>query len=110
MSFLNGFSKVAGAMDEAATIVKSLGKGLKASGGSTVGDALKLKGLGHISDAAKASGGWKNAVTTSAGRAAMGEAVGKAAPSIGALGAYGYAGKKAYNKLTGSSQPQQGYY
>ena len=108
MSFLTGL-KLASTFSEAAEVTKSLAKGVQASGKSSVGDALKLKGLSHISDAAKASGGWKKGFTTSGGRKAMAEGVGKAAPSLGAGAAYAAGAKKAYNKVTEDNQPQ-GYY
>lgn len=107
MSFLTGF-KLASTFSEAAEVTKSLAKGVQASGKSSVGDALKLKGLSHISDAAKASGGWGKAFSTKGGRKAMAEGVGKAAPSIGVGGAYAAGAKKVYDKTT--ENQQQGYY
>jgi hypothetical protein len=109
MSFTNGFAKTAG-VEEVGQVAGRLAKGLKSSGASTVGDALKLKGLSHISKAVESSGGIGKSLTTKAGRGALAEGVGKAAPSIGALGAYGYAGKKVYDKASNGSGNQGGYY
>lgn len=111
MSFVNGFNKLAGEPVAFGAIGKKLLGGLKAGGGETIKDTLKLKGLKHISDAAKASGGWKKSLTTQAGRETLAEGVGKAAPSVGMAAGYGMAAKKAYNKLSrGDDQGQGGYY
>lgn len=116
MSFVDGFLKMAapkipkklgpGFFSQAKDVGSAAFKGVKASGGQTVGSALKLEGLSHISDAAKKGGGYGKMLSTQGGRKNLAEAVGKAAPSIGALGAYGYGAKKVYDKATEPSYPQ----
>lgn len=109
MSFTKGFQKTA-SLEEAGQIVSRLGKGLKASGGHSVGDTLKLKGLKHISEAVKSSGGVGKSLSTSTGRKALAEGVGKAAPALGTTAAYGYGAKKLYDKASGGNSGNQGYY
>lgn len=111
MSFTRGFSKLAaGVLEQGAGLVKMVGKGVAQSGNSTIKDALKLKGLGHISQAAKASGGIGKSLSTPAGRARMAKSLGKAAPSVGALGLYGVGAKKIYDKASEGNGGNQGYY
>lgn len=110
MSFVKGFLKTAADPIIFSNIAKAGLKGLKAGGESSVKDAIKLKGLKHVSDAVHASGGLKKSVTTQAGRERLAEGIGKAAPSIGAGAAYGLAAKKVYNKASENNQPQGGYY
>lgn len=110
MKFCKGFRKVAGEPIAFGAIGKALGRGLKGSASSTVGDAAKLKGLSHIGAATKASGGVKGALTTQAGRERLAEGVGKAAPSIAAAGGYGAGLKKVYNKLSDNQNQQTQYY
>jgi len=117
-NFISGFAKSAGTLDTALKSARIIGKGakdigsgamsgLKSSMKGTVGDALGLKGLSHLSDAAKSQGlsGLKNRT----GRKAWGEAVGKAAPSLAAGTAYAVGAKKVYDKTLGSSGQQQYY-
>lgn len=110
MSFTHGFEKHAAEPIVFSGIGKAIGKGLKAGGESTVKDAFKLKGLKHIGDAVKSSGGVGKSFTTQKGREALAEGVGKAAPSIAAGGAYLGAAKKVYNKVSEKNQSQGGYY
>jgi len=91
-----------------------VGKGIKASGSQTLGDALKLKGLAHVPNAAKKAGGMGKALASRTGRAALWHAAGKSAPSVAALGLYGgiaYKGLKSlYNRMgTGSYGGYPGY-
>jgi len=102
--FAKGFKKQAG-------IGSSLWKGLKAGGGETIGSAMKLEGLKHISDAVKKGKGIGETLKSPVHRELLAEAVGKAAPSIAAAGAYGYGGKKLYDKYKSpSTTDQYGYY
>jgi hypothetical protein len=81
-------------------------KGIKSTGSHTVGETLKLKGLKHVPEAAKAAGGMGKALASKAGRLSLWHAAGKSAPSAAALGLYGgiaYKGLKgAYNRLSSS--------
>jgi hypothetical protein len=122
--FAKGFQKVAAGaslLEGAASAAKKIGIGATrvakgAVGGAgeamkgTIGDALKLKGLSHLSDAYKTHG--VGGLKTKAGQKAWGEAIGKAAPSLAAGGAYAAAGKKIYDKTLGSNKDQAsaGYY
>jgi len=102
--FTEGFSKLAG-------IGSSLYKGLKASGAETVGSSLGLGGLKHISEAVKRAKGIGNAMKDPIHRELLAEAVGKAAPSLGAAAGYGVAGKKLYDKFKApSTTDEYGYY
>lgn len=76
---------------------KSFLKGLAQSGSDTVGDTLKLKGVGRLADDVKKipAGKGPNA------RTHFTEALGKAAPSLAAAGAYTYGAKKVYDKTMG---------
>jgi hypothetical protein len=108
MSFIDGFEKTAGPMDEAAVIAGRLRRGVGAAAKDTVGDTLKLKGVSHISDAAKASGGWGKMITSKGGRRNLAEAVGKAAPSLAVGGGYAYGAKKLYDKASGNNNSGYG--
>ena len=88
-----------------------LAQGVSESGGSTVSNALKLQGLKHISDAITTAGGVGKSLSTAKGRGTLATGVGKAAPSLAALGAYGVGAKKIYDAtLGGSGQKQPEYY
>jgi len=119
--FVAGFEKVAASTAGALATAKNVGKGAlrvgkgALSGGKeslkgSIGDALKMKGLSHLSDAYKAHG--VSGLKTRAGQKAWGEALGKAAPSLAAAGGYAAGAKKIYEKTMGgnSSQGQGVYY
>lgn len=108
MKFTAGFIKVAGDPIKWGAMVKSLGTGLRESGGATIKDTLKLKGLKHIKDSVDAAGGIGNALKTQKGREGLMRGLGKAAPSLGVTGLYAAGAKKVYDKV--SNNPQQGYY
>jgi hypothetical protein len=115
MSFAHGFKKTATLTESiakglAGTIQagKSIAKGVYDSGGHTIGDTLKMKGLKHISDAASHQGGLINAMKSAGGRDAVFSALGKAAPSLGMAGVYTGAAYKGYKKMTEPS-PQDYY-
>lgn len=109
MSFTHGFFKTS-TPDPIifSGIGKAIGKGLKAGGEATVKDSLKLKGLKHVTEAVKSSGGLGKSFTTQKGREALAEGVGKAAPSIGAAAGYGIGAKKVYDKVSKGDSGQQG--
>jgi hypothetical protein len=109
MSFTKGLKKVAADPIVFSNIGKALHKGVKASGSSHVSEALRLKGIKHLGEAAKKAGGWSKAFTTQAGREHMAEGVGKAAPSLAVGGAYAAGAVKAYKKLA-PKDDNQGYY
>jgi hypothetical protein len=127
-NFVNGFEKTAAkaqaaskAMDTAKKILHggkdvavAFGKGVKSSGGHTVSDVLKLKGLYSTpAEAIKRSGGIHKALTTVQGRKALSEAAGKVLPQAVAAGAYGAGAKKLYDATLGSdnqSAASMGYY
>lgn len=121
-AFQKGFTKTAASTEGvwnsikrvgigATRVAKGMGSGISSAGGQTVGDALRLKGLSHLSDAYKSQNGLKG-LKTKAGQRAYGQALGKAAPSIAAAGAYGVGLKKLYDKTMGGSPDQNaaGYY
>lgn len=121
MSFTQGFIKVSADAKPLAGKIsdiiaggiemgKSFGKGIHATGTHSIGDTLKLKGLKNVSQAAAQHGGIGAALKSGEGRKAVSEAVGKAAPSVGALGLYGGAAYKGYKTLAGNNQNQQYYY
>lgn len=89
---------------------REVGKGVHSTGSHTLGDTLKLKGLGHVPAAAKKAGGMGKALASKAGRLSLWHAAGKSAPSAAALGLYGgiaYKGlKKAYDKMGGTDYSQ----
>lgn len=101
--------KSASVFQQAGKALSGLKSGLMQAGKSTVGESLKLKGLSHISDAIKNSGGLSNAVKSESGRKALSEGVGKAAPSIAAATAYGVAAKKLYDRMSKSNEESQYY-
>ena len=103
MNFIKGFSKTAGFVN-----------GLRAAGKETIQDALQVKGL---RDSVKQisgsySGKMKQLLNTKEGRKDLSHAIAKSLPSAGALGAYGYVGKKMYDATKKDSQNQydQMYY
>lgn len=110
--FVDGFNKLAADPIIFSNIGRSLSKGLKAGGEHTVKDTIKLKGLKHIRDAARASGGAKKSLTTQAGRERLAEGIGKAAPSLAMGGAYAAGLKKVYDRVSkeDGQQTHQGYY
>lgn len=123
MTFTTAFEKTAGAtLDAALKAGKKVWRGTKAlstrysrglteSGASTVSDTLKLKGLKHVSDAVTEAGGVGKSLSTVKGRGLLAAGLGKATPSIGALGAYGVGAKKTYDAtLGGSGQIAPEYY
>jgi hypothetical protein len=110
MSFTDGFFKLAAEPVVFSALANAAKKGLSHAGGSTIKDALKLKGLSHIGEAVKKSGGLGKSFTTQAGREALAEGVGKAAPSLGAAAAYGVGAKKVYNKVSENDNRGQGGY
>jgi len=84
-------------------------KGLKASGDVALKEHLSPgTALKHIQDATKGT------LKTQRGRQQIGEALGKAAPSVAATGAYAYGAKKLYDKTLGNSDQKSyapgGYY
>lgn len=81
----------------------SAAEGLKKSMNVPLGKHLNLSGVSHVTDAAKQHGGFGKALKSGKGRAALGEGLGKAAPSLAAGAGYAYAGKKLYDKTLGSS-------
>lgn len=127
MKILRTFEKSAsftGALKRGLVMGKQLIRGGKNSGGALRGigqagnDTLKsalnpMTGVRHLQDAAKAQGGFVKGFSSRQGRMAMGEALGRAAPSLAAGGAYAYGAKKVYDKTIGDArqeQPQQVYY
>ena len=128
MKFIQGFHKTADAASAGKSALESAGKvlkgakemgggaweGLKKSMGGSVGRALAGKELKHLPAAAKAHGGYLNSLKTPKGRQAMGTAIGRAAPSLAAGGAYAVGAKKVYDKTLGSDNPNAvanaGYY
>lgn len=118
MSFTEGFLKTAAKNKDKSGIFSHVGelgshgfKGLKESGKASLKDVLALKELKHLGDAAKSSGGADKLFTSRGGRKNLARALGKAAPSIGALGAYGYLGKKIYDKINEpNANAYAGYY
>jgi hypothetical protein len=124
-AFISGFTKTAaaaGLLEKGLKAARIAGKGaLQVGGGILEGakDSLKvplgkhlnpLKGMGDISQAAKAQGGVMEAFKRKSGREEMGKAIGKAAPSLAAGAGYAYGAKKLYDKTLGSSSQNQGYY
>lgn len=101
-----GKKKFIKGLKKSASVLSGLKSGLSQAAKSTVGDALKLKGLSHITNAIKSSGGLSSAVKSEAGRKALSEGVGKAAPSLAAATAYGVGAKKLYDRM---SQNNEGY-
>lgn len=105
--FFKGFEKRANVFMKGLALVRQAGRGLisglKSSGGTAVGDAIKLKGLKHIGEAAEVASkqrGLGKKIKT------MAEGVGKAAPSLAAGGLYAAGAKKLYDKVTdGETQP-----
>lgn len=91
---------------------KGAGAGLKAglseASKHTVGDTLKLKGISQgyehaAKNLSKAKGlGGKSKV--------VGEALGKAAPSLAVAGAYGAGAKKVYNATVGKNEDDRYVY
>lgn len=97
---------------KAMTALKGGAKGAKAglaeSAKHTVGDTLKLKGIGQgYEHAAKNLGKAKGLKDKSR---VVGEALGKAAPSLAVGGAYAYGAKKLYDKTVGSNSHDGQYY
>lgn len=116
--FTSGFEKVAISGEAIAGAAKKVGKGAlevgkgilggaRESMKGSVGDALKMKGLKNISDAATQHGA--AGLKTPAGQKGWGQAIGKAAPSLAAGAGYGVAAKKVYDKAVGSDKTQQYY-
>jgi hypothetical protein len=106
VGFAKGLLKVATLTETISKILaegvesgKEIGKGLKASGAHTLGDTLKLKGLSHVPEAAKAAGGMGKALSSKAGRLSLWHAAGKAVPSLGTAGVYGGLAYKGAKKL-----------
>lgn len=89
MSFVNGFLKTAGFRE-----------GMVAAGNETIKDALKLKGLRNAVSEIQHShpGKMKELLSTPEGRKALYKATAKSLPSAAAATAYGYIGKKIYNR------------
>jgi hypothetical protein len=119
MNFRAAFQKSAGGVSSAAKgaleTTKRLAAGAKEVGSGAVeglkksmnvplGKHLNMSGVSHVTDAAKAHGGFLNSFKSRKGRAAMGEAMGKAAPSAAAGAGYLYGAKKVYDKTLGSSE------
>ena len=123
MGFVKGFEKFAdikasatkGILDTAKSFLgkaKQVGagayEGLKASGNAPLKQHLNpMNAYRTLSGAAKGQGGLGKAMSNAAGRAAMGEALGKAAPGIAATGAYAYGAKKLYDKTLGSEPTKE---
>ena len=121
MSFTSAFNKIAfdtakvmpaikKGLSEAKTLGGAALRGLKSSGGETIGDSLKLKSLGHIGKAVDKAGGLGKSLGTAEGRKGLAEGVGKAAPSIAAGTGYTLLGKKLYDKTLGSQDNGPAYY
>ena len=106
--FIQGFIKTAGEPVAFRAIGKKLLEGAREAGGHTIKDTLKLKGLKHLSDAAKEHGGISNLFTTQKGRESLAKGVGSAGPSMGMAGLYALGGKKVYDKL--NNQTSDNYY
>jgi hypothetical protein len=115
MNFIVGLKKTSAAEVNVGRVLKSIAtganqigsgflQGLRSSGKETIGDTLKLKGIGHIGDIAKTHGNYKNALKTEQGRRSIGKAIGKASPSLTTAGAYALSTKKVYDYLTRPKQ------
>jgi hypothetical protein len=109
MSFVYGFSKIAAEPFSFGPIAKALKEGLISSGKQTVGDTLKLKGIKSFGEAARASGGAGNLVSTQKGRERLAKAVGEASPSLAVGGAYAAALKKGYDRFAKPDPSYEGY-
>ena len=121
MKFAKGFHKSAASAGAAAInaakaigkgavqVGKGIGEGGKEALKGTIGDAMNLKGMKHLSDAYKSHG--VAGLKTPEGQKAWGSAIGKAAPSLAAGTGYAYGLKKVYDKTLGSNgQSSGGYY
>lgn len=109
MSFLKGFEKTAAEPIVFSNIAKKVGKGLIESGSATIKDTLKLRGLKHVHEAVKNSGGVGKSLTTQAGRERLAHGMGKAAPAAAVGGAYTAALYKTYKKVNEPDEAQNYY-
>lgn len=112
MSFTQGLQKTANSFANKVTeTVKTVARGVKSSGGETIGDTLKLKGLKHIKDTVKRHGGIGMILHSPHSRSELAHSVGKAAPSLAMAALYGSAANKARKKLKEQSyEMNQGYH
>ena len=112
MSFTLGLQKTANSFANKVTeTVKTVARGVKSSGGETIGDTLKLKGLKHIKDTVKRHGGVGMILHSPQSRADLAHSVGKAAPSLAAATLYGVAANKLRKKLKSESYAMnEGYH
>jgi hypothetical protein len=120
-SFTTGFIKAAASAKGVADTAKKLLTGAKEVGGGfmrgiqSAGDVALKKHLNPATAAAHLQEATKGTLKSKAGRQQIGTALGKAAPSIAATGAYAYGAKKLYDKTMGGgggggSYGQGGYY